>query len=144
MDEQTILNDLISNWVSPGLQYVGDAPGVTAVYVYVSSEPGSVYPSIFFEQHGKVLYPSHVEGTDTSHDRVFRMLDLELQDLYEAQQRFDEIGVPRPTEYRVYYEIPTGKLDVQLSREIIYDDHPTKAQEDGIIYWLGDRAPRLY
>jgi len=144
MSEQDVLNDVVSDWVSLGLQFVGDAPGVTGIYVYVSSEPGSVYPAMFVEQHGKVLYPSHVVGTDTSHARVLRMLDLVIGDLYRAQARFDELGVPRPTEYRVHYELPSGRLDVQLSRELIYDGHPTKGPEDGIIYWLGDRAPRLY
>jgi len=141
MTEQEIVNDLVSDWLSLGLSYLGDAPGVTGIYVYVSSEPGSVYPAIFMEQHGTVRYPVHVEGADRTDARIVRMLELMLDDLYRAQARFDELGVTRPTEYRIHYELPSGRLDVQLSRELIYDGHPTKGPENGIIYWLGDRAP---
>ena len=35
-------------------------------------------------------------------------------------------------------------LDVQLSRELIYENDPVKIPERGIEYWLGDRAPKLY
>ena len=144
MDEQQILNDLVSSWVSLGMQFAGDAPNVTAFYIYVSSEQGAVFPEIYVEQDGTVLHPSDVQGTDTAHERVGRMHRLQFDDLRVAEQRFDEIGVPRPTEYRIYFEPATRKLDVQLSRELIYANHATKMPEFGIVDWIGDRAPRPF
>ena len=144
MDEQSILDDLIKGWVSLGVTFASDAPGVTALYVYVSSEQGSVYPEIFFEQDGHVLYASDVQGTDIDRERIHRMHGLQFEGLQAAEKRFDEIGVPRPTEYRIYYERATRKLDVQLSRELIYANEPSKVPEFGLVYWIGDRAPRLF
>jgi hypothetical protein len=144
MDEQSILHDLIHGWVSLGKSFAGNAPDVTALYIYVSSERGYAYPDIYFEQDGKVVYASKLQGTDASHDRVGRMHRLQFDDLEAAEKKFDEIGVPRPTEYRVYHELATGKLDVKLSREVIYADDPEKMPEFGIVDWIGDRAPRLF
>jgi hypothetical protein len=144
MDEQAILKDLVAGWVSLGVQFASDAPDVSALYIYVSSEQGAVFPEIFFEQGGQVLYPSDVQGADTSVDRIRRMHGLQFEDLRKAEARLDEVGVPRPTEYRVYYEPATRKLDVQLSREPVYANDPSKSPEFGLSYWIGDRAPRLY
>ena len=44
----------------------------------------------------------------------------------------------------MYYEPKSRKLDVQLSRELIYENDPVKIPERGIAYWLGDRAPKLF
>ena len=44
----------------------------------------------------------------------------------------------------MYYEPKSRKLDVQLSRELIYENDPVKIPEHGIEYWLGDRAPKLF
>ena len=142
--EQEIIEDLISKWVSLGLEFAAGAPGVTALYIYVSSELGSVYPEIFFEQDGEIRYSDSVVGADTSDHRIYGFHKLQFEDLREAQDQFDAAGVPRPTEYRVYYEIATRKLDVQLSRELIYANDPVKIPELGVQDWLGDRAPRLF
>lgn len=144
MEEQAILDDLVSDWVSLGVTFVGDAPGVTALYVYVSSELGVVHPELFVEQDGRVLYPSDVTGTDTSIERITRLHDLQIADLRAAERRFDELAIPRPTEYRVYYEPGTGKLDVALARELVYAHDENRDPIEGIVDWIGDRAPRLY
>ncbi|MEZ3160278.1 hypothetical protein AB1K54_06960 [Microbacterium sp. BWT-B31] len=143
MSEQEIIHDLVSSWVSLGLEYVAAAPNVSALYIYVSSELGSVYPEIFFEQNGRVLYPSDVEGTDTTIARIRSVHRFQFEDLQAAERQFDAAGVSRPTEYRVYYEPSTRKLDVQVSRDLIYANDDSKVPERGIEYWLGDRAPML-
>jgi hypothetical protein len=144
MSEQDIIQDLVSKWVSLGLEFAGSAPGISVIYVYVSSERGSIYPEIVFEQNGAIVYPGDVTGTDTSEQRVRSIHRLQFEDLQAAEKRFDEIGVPRPTEYKVYFEPATRKLDVQLSRELIYANDPVKIPEHGIRDWLGERAPQLF
>ena len=144
MSEQEILQELVSAWVSLGLEYSAGAPDVTAMYVYVSSERGSVFPNIYFEQRGVVVTPGKLAGVATSFDRVGQMHRLQYEDLKRAQAKFAEAGIPAPTEYKIYYEPQTKKLDVQLSRELIYANDPDRIPEHGIEYWLGDRAPKLY
>jgi len=143
--EQAIPHDLASKWVSLGLEYISGTEGVNAIYVYAASEvPGVTYVGIAFDKDGEIQYPEPVRGGGPEAiDLSGRMLDILFEDLYEAQRRFDEVGVPQPTEYRVYYEIATRKLDVQLSREIIYGGSDYTPDFDGFTLWLGDRAPKL-
>ncbi|MFT4051403.1 MAG: hypothetical protein QM677_04040 [Microbacterium sp.] len=144
MTEQEILNDFVSKGVSLGLEYARGAEGVTALYVYAAYEEGEAYAEVFFEQAGRVLYPSDVRGVDNSESRIRQIHALQFQDLLEANDAFERAGVPLPTEYRIYYETGTGTLDVQISREIKFANHPTKIMEQGIEDWLGDRAPKLF
>ncbi|MBQ9915714.1 MAG: hypothetical protein IJO71_00750 [Microbacterium sp.] len=143
--EQEILRDLISKWVSLGLEYISGTEGVRAIYVYAASEvPGVTYVGIAFDKDGEIQYPTRARGGGEEAIRLSgRMIDILFEDLDEAQRRFDEAGVPQPTEYRVYYEIATRELDVQLSREIIYRGSEYTPDFDGFRLWLGDRAPKL-
>ncbi|MFF8186708.1 hypothetical protein ACF044_05550 [Microbacterium sp. NPDC016588] len=143
--EQEILRDLISKWVSLGLEYISGTEGVRAVYVYAASEvPGVTYVGIAFDKDGEIQYPEPLRGGGPEAINLSaRMIDILFEDLEEAQRRFEEVGVPQPTEYRVYYEIATRKLDVQLSREIIYGGSEYTPGFDGFKLWLGDRAPKL-
>jgi hypothetical protein len=54
--EQDVINDLISRWISLGLEYAEGAQGVSTIYLYGGSEPNHQYANIFFEQEGQVLY----------------------------------------------------------------------------------------
>ena len=143
--EQSVLQDLISKWISLGLEYLGDSSRVSKIYIYAASErPGVTYVGIAFDEDGSVRFPEQLPTYDPRWDnKVGRMLDLLSDDLFEARANFDEIGAPPPTEYRVYYEIATRKLDVQLSREIIYGGSNYTPDFDGFTLWLGDRAPKL-
>lgn len=143
-DEAAILNDLISSWVSLGVEFATGAPDVTTIYVYVSSERGSIYPEIVFEQAGQIRYPSDLAGVDAGVERVRSIHRLQFEDLRAAEARFEAAGVPAPTEYRVTYETATRTVDVQLSRELIYADDPVKVPEQGIRDWLGPRVPDLF
>jgi len=60
-----------------------------------------------------------------------------------TEAEFTEAGVPLPTDYRVYYEPASGKLDVQLSRVIKYANDPIKTSSHGPEDWL-DRLPKVY
>ncbi|MDW4572601.1 hypothetical protein R8Z57_07385 [Microbacterium sp. M3] len=144
MSEQAILQELVSAWVSLGLEYANDAPDVSALFVYASSEPSHMYAEFYFEQRGMVVYPSDLAGISISVDRIRRVHDLQIQDLEAAEQKFASAGIPAPTEYKIYYEPSTRKLDVQLSRDLIYTKDEAKTPVRGIEYWLGDRAPKLY
>lgn len=141
--EREILTDLISKWVPLALEYAKGAPDVTAVYIYASSEEGHTYGNTFFEQNGLVNYPDDLIGVDASNQRVGQMQRLLQADLFDAETEFTEAGAPLPTEYRVYYEPASGKLDVQLSHEIKYADDPIKTSSHGPEDWL-DRLPKLH
>lgn len=143
--EQSVLQDLISKWISLGLEYIGGTEGVGVIYVYAASEvPGVTYVGIAFEKGGEIQYPTRARGGGQEAINLSRRVnDLLFEDLKEARRKFEEIGVPPPTEYRVYYEIATRKLDVQLSREIIYGGSEYTPDFDGFRLWLGDRAPKL-
>ena len=144
MSEQEILRDLISKWVSLSVEYAGDAPDVRAFYIYGASEvPGVTYVNVLFDQAGQIVYPTDLVGTDSSTDRAGQIQSLFRSDLYDAADKFTSIDVPPPTEYRVYYEPSSRKLDVQLSREVIYGDSDKTPSVDGFTMWLGDRAPKL-
>jgi|GEM_PF-1686347 len=141
--EQEILNDLISKWVPLALEYAKGAPAVTAVYIYASSEEGNQSANAFFEQGDQTRYPSKLQGVETGTQRILQMQKLLVSDLFDAEAEFTEAGVPLPTEYRVYYEPASGKLDVQLSHEIKYANDPIKTSSHGPEDWL-DRLPKVY
>lgn len=141
--EQEILQELVSKWVSLGLEYANGAPDVSAMYIYASSEHGATFGNIYFEQRGRVIYPDDLEGVPKNMNRLAAMHDFLFQDLFSAEEKFAAEGIPAPTEYRIYYEPQTRKLDVQLSRELIYAGDPERSPIRGIEYWLGDRAPKL-
>ncbi|MEZ3161787.1 hypothetical protein AB1K54_14800 [Microbacterium sp. BWT-B31] len=144
MSEQAILHDLVSSWVSLGLEFAAGAPGVSALYIYVSSERGSIFANVYYEQDGIVTFPDDLVGAKTSSERVGQLHDFQFEDLLRAERQFAEENVPAPTEYKIYYEPATRKLDVQLSRDLIYANDLDKIPERGIEYWLGDRAPKLF
>jgi len=143
-NEQAVVEDLVSRWVSLASEFAGDAPEVSAFYIYVSSERGSIYPEVLFEQRGSIVYPKDLEGTDTSIDRIRAVHRFQSEDLQAAEKQFDAAGVPRLTEYRIYFEPATRKLDAKLSRDLIYANSAEKIPEHGVHEWLGDRAPKLF
>ncbi|MDQ1131026.1 hypothetical protein [Microbacterium sp. SORGH_AS_0888] len=142
-NEAAILQDLFSNWISLVLEYSQGAPDLRAVYLYASSEQGTRYVNVCFDQGGTVVRPRSIQGIDTDLSRVSQMMSLFFDDLAAAEKSLSNVNSPAPTEYRVYYEPSTRKLDVQLSRELIYTNHSTKVPSEGIQDWLGDRAPKL-
>ena len=143
--EQAILHDLVSKWVSLGLEYISSTEGIDAIYVYAASEvPGVTYVGIAFDKDGEIQYPEPLRGGGPEAINLSAsMIDILFEGLEEAQRGFEEVGIPQPTEYRVFYEIATRKLDVQLSREIIYGGSDYTPDFDGFRLWLGDRAPKL-
>jgi hypothetical protein len=143
-DEAAILQDLFAKWISLGVEFADGAPGVSAIYVYVSSERGSVYPEILFEQDGQIRYPSDVVGVDAGVERVRSIHKLQFEDLRAAEAQFEAAGIPAPTEYRLTFDTGTRALDVQLSRKLIYANDPVKVPEQGVADWFGDRAPALF
>lgn len=142
--EKQILADLTSKWVTLAAEYAGDAPGVTAYYIYGSDEGGSLFANAYFEQDGVVKFPGDVDGTDTEIATQASLQRLLKSDIMDAADAFAEIDVPAPTEYRLQYVLDGGKLDFQLSREELYGrGGRKKSQAEGIEYWLGERAPRF-
>ncbi|WP_131798082.1 hypothetical protein [Clavibacter tessellarius] len=139
MSEQDVIQGLINSWVLLGLEYAQGAQGVTALYLYAGSEPNHQYANIFFEQDGQVLYPSKLSGVDVHPHRMLDMQKCMIEDLIQAEVAFRELAVPCPTEYRITYEPGPGRLDVQLSREVKYADHPVKTLQSGPEDWLVGR-----
>jgi hypothetical protein len=127
-----------------GLEYAGSAPDLRALYVYASSERGSSFANVYFDQAGSVVFPEDLNGTDTSQNRIRQVQRFLSEDLFEAEGKFTAANIPRPTEYRVYYEPSTEKLDTELSRDEKYSGGSHRSPIHGIEYWLGNRAPKLY
>ncbi|MFT2713326.1 hypothetical protein [Clavibacter sp. Sh2126] len=117
---------------------------MTTLFIYAASEPNQRYANIFFGQDGKVLYPSDVRGARTDDNRVFDMQHCMLDDLRKAEAQFNTAGIACPTEYRIIYEPGPGRLDVQLSREIKYTDHPVKTLQNGPEDWLDGRLEQVF
>lgn len=145
VSEQQILNDLVSKWVSLAREYTGAAPDVRAYYLYGLHEraggTGCMFCVPVFDQGGSIVWAAHLAGTDTSVGRQRSVLDFMNEDLSASTAAFDEAGIPAPTEYRVYYEPASGKLDVQLSRDVVYYGANDLTPLDGLKAWLGSRAP---
>ncbi|MBF4624022.1 hypothetical protein [Clavibacter sp. VKM Ac-2872] len=141
--EQDILQGLINGWIPLGLEYAQGAQGVTTLYLYADSEPNHQHANIFFEQSGRVVYPSRLDGVDSHSQRILNMQKCMIEDLIEAERLFREIGIPCPTEYRITYEPEAGRLDVQLSRDIKYADHPVKTLQSGPEDWLDGRLEKV-
>ena len=139
-----ILNDLFSKWVSLALEYSKGAPDLRAIYVYASSERGWMTANVYFDQSGSVEHGNDLSGVDNSVFRFGHVQRIILEDLEAAEVAFKGISIPAPTEYRVYFEPATGKLDTQLSRELIYANSKEANPARGIEYWLGDRAPNVF
>ncbi|WP_143757219.1 hypothetical protein [Clavibacter michiganensis] len=142
--EQEIVQGLVNSWLPLGIEYAEGAPGVSVLYLYAGSEPNHRYANIFFEQDGRVVYPSKLSGVDTNPRRILDMQKCMLDDLRKAEADFKNIGIPCPTEYRLTYEPVPGKLDVQLSREIKYADHPVKTLQSGPEDWLDGRLDKVF
>jgi len=142
--EQNILKDLISGWVSLALEYSKGAPDVTGIYVYAASEQGEKYANIFFEQDGLLDYPSKLKGVNANVELIRRVHQLQIEDLRVAESQFSAAGVPAPTEYRIFYDPSSGRMETSLSREVKFSNHPTKIMENGPEDWLGDRLPKLF
>jgi hypothetical protein len=140
--EDEILRDLIHRWIPLGLEYCQGAPGITTLFVYAGSELGGQYANIFYEQNGEVLYPDHIKGGSTNPSEVVQMQKLLLEDLDQAESEFTAASIPCPTEYRITYEPNPGRLDMQISRELKYVNHPTKVLEDGPEDWLDGRLEK--
>ncbi|MEZ3160941.1 hypothetical protein AB1K54_10390 [Microbacterium sp. BWT-B31] len=69
MSEQAILHDLVSSWVSLGLEFAAGTPGVSALYISVSSERGSIFANVCtLEKKG--LVDRHVDPADGRARRV--------------------------------------------------------------------------
>lgn len=144
MAENEIIQRVVSKWVGLGLEFARGASGVTAMYIYVSSESGSRTGNIYFEQDGKVDFPERLTGADQEAGRVRALHAALLADLREAEAEFAEAGIPAPTEYRIRYDTVAGSVEAEFSREEKFGpDSELLPEEDGIILWLGDRAPRL-
>ncbi|KZC95191.1 MULTISPECIES: hypothetical protein [Clavibacter] len=140
--EQQIIQNLIEKWIPLALEYAAGAPGVSTLYIYAGSELGGKYANAFFEQHGDVVYPGRLDTPQKKPGMVFQMQELLLEDLNEAEREFKAAGIPCPTEYRVTYEPDPGRLDVQLSHELKYANHPTKILEEGPEDWLDGRLEK--
>lgn len=142
--EEKILRELISGWVSVGSEYVRGVEEIDALYFYASSESGVTYANLYVEQAGVVKFPGDLDGLAADTSRVRALHDAVYSDLRAAEAAFAAVDVPAPTEYRVSYVPETGALDVELSRASKFPPEGEKdPMEDGIIEWLGDRAPRL-
>lgn len=102
-----------------------------------------MHANAFFEQAGVVVYPDFLKGATREYD-VFELHNLLMQDLFDAESDFREAGLPCPTEYRITYEAGPGRLDMQLSHEIKYANHPTKILEDGPEDWLEGRLEKHF
>ncbi|WP_402841743.1 hypothetical protein [Microbacterium sp. GXS0129] len=145
MSEQLILNDLVSKWVSLTREYVGAAPDVSAYYLYGLHERigtgGRLFSVPLFEQKGAIVWAGRLVGAENSIERQQSVLRLMNEDFSGATAAFDSEGIPAPTEYRIYYEPGSGKLDAQLSREVRYYGTTETTPLDGVKAWLGTRMP---
>lgn len=142
--EQNIIQGLINSWLPLGLEYAEGAPGVTKLFVYAGSEPGQQYANIFYEQDGVVVYPNKLRGVAGGLRDILNMQELMIEDLIAAERQFGELEIPCPTEYRIEYDVNGGRLDVQLSRELKYTDHPNKSLIDGPEDWLDGRLDKHF
>ncbi|MFT2710198.1 MULTISPECIES: hypothetical protein [Clavibacter] len=83
-------------------------------------------------------------GVDASSPRVLRMQHQMVADLRDAEKRLVEQGAGHPTEYRITYDPGAGRLDVQLSREVKYANHPVKTLQNGPEDWLDGRLEKVF
>lgn len=140
--EQEILADLTEKWVSLAHEYSEGAHGVSAYYLYGSFERGYLFANAYFEQDGEVVSPTGLDAPGADMFRAFVLKRALMDDMKESVDRLVADEVPAPTEYRLHYVVEGGKLDFQLSREELYGKGGReKGPEQGIEYWLGDRAP---
>jgi len=144
MDQGAILDDLIQKWVSLGLEYADGAPDLTKIYICGASERDSAYANMFFEQRGSVVYANELEGVDAGRERAVAVQRFLLEDLKAAETRLREVGAAIPTRYRVTYDTVIRQLDMQLSYEPLYADHPTKIMEEGAEDWLDGRLRKVF
>lgn len=146
MCAESIIEDLISKWVSISREYAGTASGVSAYYVYGLDErvdgTGIRYTNVVYEQNGVLVFKHRLVGAETGIGRQRQLTELMIQDLTEASEGLQALSVPAPTEYRVRYETGSGKVDVKLSYDAKVHGHSDLTPQDALALWLGDRAPR--
>ncbi|KZC96524.1 MULTISPECIES: hypothetical protein [Clavibacter] len=144
MDQEQVLAELIESWVSLALEYSDGAPDLTRIFVYAASERDRTYANVFFEQDGSVIYASELRGVDADPDRTVAVQRFLLKDLKAAETRLRELGAPVPTQYRVAYDTVIRQLDMQLSHEPMYANHPAKIMEEGAEDWLDGRLRKIF
>jgi len=143
-NESAVLQTLFESWISLALEYAHGAPHLGGIYLYASSERGMRFANVYYDQGGTIKHPGDVQGIDGTRARIRHVQNLLVDELLSAEKELATINIPKPTEYRVHFDPPTRKLDVQLSREDIYGANSDRSPIHGIEYWLGDRAPTLY
>ena len=142
--QEEILRDFATGCVSIAMEFSEGAPELSKIYVYVGSECGHSYANAFFEQGGEIVYANDLRGVDSGDERVSVVQRYLLNYLAEAEAQFKEAGAPSPTQYRLTYDLLTRQLDMQLSHDLVYSNHPTKILEEGAEDWLDGRLEKMF
>ncbi|MFT2713333.1 hypothetical protein [Clavibacter sp. Sh2126] len=142
--QEEVLRDFATSCMSIAMEFSEGAPALSKIYVYVGSERGHSYANAFFEQRGEVVYANDLRGVDSSDERVSAVQRYLLNYLADAEVQFEETGAPLPTQYRLTYDLDARQLDMQLSHELVYSNHPTKILEEGAEDWLDGRLEKMF
>lgn len=142
--QEEVLRDFATSCMSIAMEFSEGAPALSKIYVYVGSERGHSYANAFFEQRGEVIYANDLRGVDSSDERVSAVQRYLLNYLADAEAQFEETGAPLPTQYRLTYDLDARQLDMQLSHELVYSNHPTKILEEGAEDWLDGRLEKMF
>ncbi|GAA0086304.1 hypothetical protein UT300007_27430 [Clostridium sp. CTA-7] len=106
--------DLQSEFVSLCLELTGNT--VDNIYIYISIEEKSKMFNAFFKV-GKEL--KNLNQLDINNSSIMKFLKLGTEDIERIKKLCNDYTMPIPSEMKMYYEVNTGKYNVDCKYESI-------------------------
>ncbi|MGC6767863.1 hypothetical protein ACYSNR_11530 [Enterococcus sp. LJL128] len=134
--------DLQFAMVSVAVEFVNKK--ADKAFVYGSIEEGVVTGDVFY-QVGKRIFKKHelsklndFSNINMGDEMQYRMLGLFSEDLQSLMKLFKEDNREVPTEFKMIYDINSGKFNSNLSYDLKYSDSDYKDASDIFDKWFDE------
>ncbi|WP_422935444.1 hypothetical protein [Sinomonas sp. P47F7] len=127
-DFEGLLADVQSEMIAASLEYAGN--GVSDVYIYASTENGSMFFDPFFVVDGEVVGRGKLLNADTSIPRqrlLMKYGSIQLLRLWEAGTKY---GRTVPSQLKLHYVVASGSLDAKYEYDAQHSNHRTLTVHD--------------
>ncbi|WP_415855454.1 hypothetical protein [Sinomonas sp. G460-2] len=127
-DFEEVLADVQSEMVAASLEYAEG--GVSDVYIYASTENGSMFFDPFFVVGGEVVGRGKLLNADTSIPRQRSLVKCGNAQLLRLWEAGTKSGRPVPSQLKLHYVVANGSLDAQYEYGPQYSNHWTLTVHD--------------
>ena len=130
------LADVQSEIISVSLEYCG--PSVSDIYVYASTENGSMFFDPFFVVEGHVVSRGNLAGVDTSIPRQRALVKYGNAQLMRLWDAGVAAGRPVPSQLKLHYSVVKGSLDGEYEYGPQYSNSETLSVHDISSAWKAE------